>query len=77
VLRFQRHNYLHENLVRSGLVWEPWHYKYRSTVDYYTNENGLVSIAHVDTNSRHSTAKLDGKIDPYGTPAPVKDECYP
>ena len=24
----QRLNYLHENPVRLGLVWEPWHYKY-------------------------------------------------
>jgi len=40
----QRLNYLHENPVRSGLVWEPWYYKYSSAVDYYTNESGLLKI---------------------------------
>ena len=40
----QRLNYLHENPVRSGLVWEPWYYKYSSAVDYYTNECGLLKI---------------------------------
>jgi len=33
----QRLNYLHENPVRSGLVWEPWHFKYSSAINYYTN----------------------------------------
>jgi REP element-mobilizing transposase RayT len=40
----QRLNYLHENPVRSGLVWEPWHFKYSSAIDYYTNEHGLLEI---------------------------------
>ena len=40
----ERLDYLHENPVRSGLVWEPWHYKYSSAIDYYTNEHGLLSI---------------------------------
>ena len=40
----QRLDYLHENPVRSGLVWEPWHYKYSSAIDYYTNEHGLLKI---------------------------------
>ena len=43
----QRIVYLHENPVRSGLVWEPWHYKYSSASDYYTNEHGLVKIEHL------------------------------
>ena len=43
----QRLDYLHENPVRSGLVWEPWHYKYSSAIDYYTNENGLLKIEHL------------------------------
>ena len=59
VLRFQRHNYLHENLVRSGLVWEPWHYRYRSTVDYYTNKNGLVSIADLWYLLRTQSGKIE------------------
>jgi len=42
-----RLDYLHENPVRSGLVWEPWHYKYSSAIDYYTNEHGLLQIEHL------------------------------
>lgn len=30
----QRLDYLHENEVRSGLIWEPWHFKYSSAIDY-------------------------------------------
>jgi REP element-mobilizing transposase RayT len=41
----QRLDYLHENPVRGGLVWEPWHYKYSSAIDYYTNEHGLLKVA--------------------------------
>ena len=33
----QRVDDLHENLVRSGFIWEPWHYKYSSAINYYTN----------------------------------------
>jgi putative transposase len=40
----QRIDYLHENPVRSGLVWEPWHYKFSSAIDYYTKEPGLIAI---------------------------------
>jgi putative transposase len=40
----QRLNYLHENPVRSGLVWEPWHYRYSSAIDYCTTEKGLLLI---------------------------------
>jgi REP element-mobilizing transposase RayT len=43
----ERLDYLHENPVRSGLVWEPWHYKYSSAIDYYTNERGLLAIEHL------------------------------
>lgn len=43
----ERLDYLHENPVRSGLVWEPWHYKYSSAIDYYTNEHGLLKIEHL------------------------------
>ena len=42
-----RLDYLHENPVRSGLVWEPWHYKYSSAIDYYTNEHGFLEIEHL------------------------------
>ena len=40
----QRLDYLHGNPVKSGLVWEPWHYKYSSAIDYCTNEKGLLDI---------------------------------
>jgi putative transposase len=40
----QRLNYLHENPVRSGLVWEPWHYRYSSAIDYWTNEKGMLPV---------------------------------
>lgn len=43
----QRLDYLHENPVRAGLVWEPWHYKYSSAIDYYSNEHGLLAIEHL------------------------------
>ena len=43
----QRLDYLHENPVRSGLVWEPWHYKYSNAIDYYTNEHGLLKVEHL------------------------------
>ena len=43
----QRLSYLHENPVRSGLVWEPWHYKYSSAIDYYTKEHGLIKIDRI------------------------------
>ena len=40
----QRLNYLHENPVRAGIVWQPEHYKYSSAVDYYCDKPGLLPI---------------------------------
>ena len=40
----QRLGYLHENPVRAGLVWEAYHYKYSSALDYYTNDKGLLKV---------------------------------
>ena len=40
----QRLKYLHENLVRAGLVWENWHYRYSSAIDYENDQKGLVDI---------------------------------
>ena len=40
----QRLDYLHTNPVRSGLVWEPWHYRYSSACDYMNNQKGLVEF---------------------------------
>lgn len=47
ILIKQRLNYLHENPIRSGLVWEAWHFKYSSAIDYYTNEKGLIKIEYL------------------------------
>jgi len=43
----QRLDYLHQNPVRAGLVWEPWEYKYSSACDYMNNKKGLVEITYV------------------------------
>lgn len=40
----QRINYLHNNPVKAGLVWQPWHYKYSSAIDYFTNGKGLLEV---------------------------------
>lgn len=40
-------NYLHNNPVKAGLVWEPWHFKYSSGIDYYTNEKGLLKVVKI------------------------------
>jgi putative transposase len=40
----QRLHYLHDNPVRNGLVWEPWHYRYSSAIDYCTEEKGMLPI---------------------------------
>ena len=43
----QRMDYLHNNPVKAGLVWEPQHYKYSSAVDYYTEDKGLLIIESI------------------------------
>jgi len=40
----QRLAYLHENPVKSGMVWESWHYRYSSAIDYEKNKKGLIEI---------------------------------
>lgn len=40
----QRLDYLHNNPVKSGIVFESWHYKYSSAIDYCTNHKGLLNI---------------------------------
>ncbi|MFB9845488.1 REP-associated tyrosine transposase [Mucilaginibacter ginsenosidivorans] len=40
----QRLDYLHNNPVKAGLVWEPADYKYSSAIDYYRQENGLLPV---------------------------------
>ena len=43
-MMYQRLDYLHTNPVRSGLVWEPWHYRYSSDCNYMNNQKGLIEI---------------------------------
>ena len=43
----QKLNYLHENPVRAGIVYETWHYKYSSAIDYCTNVKGKLELEHV------------------------------
>lgn len=40
----QRLNYLHENPVRAGIVWQAEDYKYSSAIDYFLNKPGIISI---------------------------------
>ena len=40
----QKLNYLHENPVRAGIVYETWHYKYSSAIDYCTNLKGKIEL---------------------------------
>ncbi|MBW7912733.1 MAG: transposase [Taibaiella sp.] len=40
----QRLDYLHENPVRAGIVREPQHYLYSSSIDYYEQKPGLLAI---------------------------------
>ena len=43
----QKLNYLHENPVRAGIVFEPQQYIYSSAVDYCTNQHGRILIEHL------------------------------
>ena len=40
----QRLNYLHENPVRAGIVFEPQDYVYSSGIDYYTGRKGKIAV---------------------------------
>jgi len=40
-----RLNYLHENPVKAGIVWEAQHYKYSSAIDYNTGNNALIPVS--------------------------------
>ena len=39
---------LHENPVRTGIVWEAQHYMYSSAVDYMTDEPGLLPVVKLE-----------------------------
>ena len=43
----QRLNYLHENPVNAGIVYEPQDYVYSSAIDYYSDEKGKIEIEHI------------------------------
>jgi putative transposase len=40
----QKLNYIHENPVRAGMVWEPQHYRYSSAMDYYQQKTGMLPL---------------------------------
>jgi len=41
----QRLNYLHQNPVRAGIVWQAEHYKYSSATDYLFDIKGLLPLS--------------------------------
>ena len=43
----QRLDYLHENPVRAGIVYEPQEYVYSSGKDYYTTMKSRIEIEHL------------------------------
>jgi putative transposase len=43
----QKLNYIHQNPVRAGIVYEPKDYVYSSAIDYYTDQKGLLPIEHL------------------------------
>ena len=40
----QKLDYIHNNPVAAGLVYEPQHYAYSSALDYYTGQKGLIEV---------------------------------
>ena len=38
----QKLDYIHENPVEAGLVWEAWQYRYSSAIDYWGKGKGLL-----------------------------------
>ena len=36
--------YIHMNPVKTGLVDEPWEYRYSSARDYMNNQKGLLDV---------------------------------
>jgi putative transposase len=43
----QRLDYLHQNPVRAGIVYEPQEYIYSSAIDYFTTKRGFIEIDHL------------------------------
>jgi len=46
-IALQKLNYIHNNPVRAGIVFEPQHYVYSSAVDYFTNRKGLLTVVPI------------------------------
>ena len=40
----QKLNYIHDNPIRAGLVYEPWQYPYSSALDYYGKGTGMLPL---------------------------------
>ena len=43
----QRLDYLHENPVKAGIVYEPQGYVYSSAVDYYSEQKGMIDLEYI------------------------------
>ncbi len=43
----QRLDYLDENPVRAGFVWQPEEWKFSSAIDFYTNKKGLLELNEI------------------------------
>lgn len=46
-MMIQKLNYLHDNPVRAGIVFEPHNYVYSSASDYFTDKRGLLPIVRL------------------------------
>ena len=64
VILKERLDYLHENPVRAGIVFEPQEYVYSSAVDYYTKRKGLIEIEHLYPDTSHRLAFLKSTSGP-------------
>ena len=60
----ERLDYLHENPVRSGLVWEPWHYKYSSAMTIILMSMGCWKLSIFNPEPGYNPADLRDTSDP-------------
>ena len=44
----QKMDYIHNNPVSAGIVYEPHHYVFSSAADYFDNRKGLVNICYIE-----------------------------
>jgi len=45
---YQKLNYIHNNPVKAGIVYEPQHYLLSSAGDYYENRKGPINICYIE-----------------------------